>query len=241
MRVEHDVHGVSRARSSYELCTVPALKAIATDREPIWAISDDEGFQAVRVRVGEGSVTWLNAQPFQYRHIMEADHALIFAAVTQLHRGDRILFLAEEDQPSLPVLIWRYGAPVVVLFLFWLTAVLWRNGVRFGPPAPSSAQPRRSLAEQIKGTSEFTRRFGGGKALHAAEVRALQELAAKRIPRFRSMSRDEQLAALATLTNVDAEKLAQTINYSGPRRAHELKNALELIEHARRRLVSGGL
>ena len=238
MRVEHDVDGVSRGRTRYELCTVPALKAIATDREPLWAISDDEGFQAVRVRVGRGSVTWLNAQPFQYRNMMDADHALIFAAVTQLRRGDRVLFLADEDQPSLPVLIWRYGAPVVVLFLLWLTAVLWRNGVRFGPPAPSSVQPRRSLAEQIKGTSEFTRRFGGGKALHVAEVRALQELAANRIPGFRSMSRDEQLAALAALTNVDAEKLGETINYSGPRRPHELKKALELIEQVRRRLVS---
>lgn len=237
VRVQHDIEHVSRDRQQYEVCTMPALKAIATDRTPLWSLSDNEGFQAVRVRVGHGSVTWLNAQPFQYRDIMDADHALLFVAVTQLQRGDRVVFLSEEDQPSLPTLIWRYGAPVVVLLLLWLAAVLWRNGVRFGPPAPGNAQPRRSLAEQIKGTSEFTRRFGGGRALHAAEVRALQELAAKRIPRFGSMSRDEQLAALAALTQLDAEKLAETINYAGPRKPHELKRALELIEQVRRRLI----
>lgn len=236
LHVRHDAEGVSRYRQQYRVCTIPALEAIASDPEPLWALGDDEGFQAVRVRVGKGSVTWLNAQPFQRRELFDVDHALLFAAATQVRAGDVVVFVSEEEQPSIVVLMWRHGGPAVVLFLAWLASVLWRNGVRFGPPAPATVAARRSLAEQIQGTSEFTRRFGGGGALHAAEARALQEAAAKRIPRFRSMNQDERLVALAALTGIDAERLGETLNYAGPRRPLELKRALELLEQARRNL-----
>ncbi|MET0657278.1 MAG: DUF4350 domain-containing protein [Steroidobacteraceae bacterium] len=234
--VKHDIAGVSGARREYRVCTLPVLRALLSKHEPQWSLVDGEGYQALRVDVGHGSVTWLNAAPFLYRDLMDADHGLLFVAATQLRAGDTIFFMSEEDQLSLLALIWKHGAPVLLLLIGCLVAALWRSGVRFGPPAPVALPVRRSLAEQIKGTSEFTRRFGGGRALHAAAVRALNESAPDRIPRYHSMDQAQRLDALARVTGIDAERLAETINYSGPRSRHELRKALELIEHVRRRL-----
>lgn len=234
--VKHDVQGVSGSRDEYDVCTLLALRALLSDREPLWSLADGEGLQAVRVRVGRGSVTWLNATPFLYRDLISADHGLLFVAATQLRAGEKVLFMSEEDQLSLLALIWKHGAPVVILLLICLAAALWRNGVRFGPPVPATQAVRRSLAEQIRGTSEFTRRFGGGKALHTAAVRSLETAASRRIARYHSMNQEQRFDALAGLTGFDAERLAETINYSGPRSQHELKKALELLEHARRQL-----
>ncbi|HKQ84497.1 MAG TPA: DUF4350 domain-containing protein [Steroidobacteraceae bacterium] len=236
--IKHDVEGVSGGRHEYRVCTLPVLRALLSKREPQWSLVDGEGYQAVRVPVGRGSVTWLNAAPFLYRDLMAADHGLLFVAATQLQAGDTIMFMSEEDQLSLLALIWKHGAPVVLLLIAWLAAALWRSGVRFGPSAPVALPIRRSLAEQIRGTSEFTRRFGGGRALHAAAVRAVNESAEQCIPRYYSMDPAHRFDALSRLTGIDAERLAETINYSGPRSRHELKKALELIEHVRRRLES---
>lgn len=234
--VKQDVAGSSGARHEYRVCTLPVLRALLSERTPQWSLADGEGFQAVRVGVGRGSVTWLNAAPFLYRDLMDADHGLLFVAVTQLHAGDTVMFLSEEEEPSLLALMWKHGAPVLLILLLCLAATLWRNGVRFGPPVRASFPVRRSLAEQIKGTSEFVRRFGGGRALHAAAVRSLNESAARRIPRYHSMTAEQRFAALARLTGSGAERLAETVNYSGPRKAHELRKALELIERTRRQL-----
>jgi hypothetical protein len=236
LEVHHDAQGISGNRTDYSICTGAILRAFLSDREPQWSLADAEGLQAVRVAVGAGSVTWLNAAPFGGRGLMEADHGRVFVAATQLRPGDHVIFMTEADRPSLLALIWRVGAPVVMLLLLCLGVLLWRNGVRFGPPAPATPSARRSLAEQIRGTADFTRRFGGGRSLHAAQVRALDEAAARRIPRYHSLSRQQRAQAVAGLVSVDAGALAQIIDDSGPRSRHELRKALESLEVVCRRL-----
>ena len=74
--------------------------------------------------------------------------------------------------------MWRYGAPSRLCSASrWSRLALWRGGVRFGPLTAASETARRSLAEQIRGTGQFVLRHGGGEALHAAAVRALNEAA----------------------------------------------------------------
>ena len=97
-----------------------------------------------------------------------------------MRRGDDVHFLSEDTHPSLLALLWRYGAPVVMLTLTLVALVLWRGGVRFGPLAAAADAARRSLVEQIRGTGQFILRHGGGHSLHAASVRALDEAAKRR-------------------------------------------------------------
>jgi hypothetical protein len=192
--------------------------------------------QALRVDIGRGSFTLLNANPFENRELFQGDGALLFVAATGIDRGDRIHFLSEEESRSLLDLIWMHGAPVVMLSLGVIALALWRGSLRFGPPAGVPDPARRSLAEQIVGTGRFTLRFGGGRALHAAAVRALHETAHRYVLGYAGMQSDTRIAALARTTGLDESSLAEAINYAGPRRASELRKVLALLETARRQI-----
>jgi hypothetical protein len=95
---------------------------------------------------------------------------------------------------------------------------------------------RRSLAEQIRGTGQFTVRFGGGKALHAAAVRALTETANRRIPGYSLLAGPERVATIARLAAVQADELARALSdWPG---TGELAQSLTQIESVRRTLAT---
>lgn len=229
---------VVSARDSYHVCNVAGGSWLTSERTGSWTLHDEKLLQAVRVDIGRGSVTMLNAAAFGNRELLDSDHALLFVAATQLRHGDEIVFLSEEEQASLLSLIWTHGAPAVVLALILLAVALWRGAVRFGPLTASPDAARRSIAEQIRGTGQFALRFGGGRSLHAAMVRALHEAAERRIAGYAGLPAEAQVAAIARIVPVDAERLAETINYNGARHAGELRNAVTMLEYTRRRLLN---
>ena len=226
------------AASDYAVCSLNRMHVLRSRREAAWTLALGDQPQVLRVAVGRGSVTLLNARPFRNRELLQADHGLLFVAATQLRSGDLLVLLSEEEHASLVELIWKHGAPAVVLAVLLLAAALWRNGARFGPPVIATGSARRSLAEQIVGTGRFTLRVGGGQALHAAAVRALHEAATKKIAGYAHMSAPDRIARLALVTQTDAEALAETLNYAGTRRPKELKHAVDLLERIRRRLLT---
>jgi hypothetical protein len=200
--------------------------------------SDGLRIQVVRVAVGDGSVTAINAAPWIWREIFEGDHAPVVRGGTQLRAGDRVAFLSEQDHSSLLALIWRYGAPVVVISSVLLGLALWRGGARFGPLVAGADLARRSLAEQIRGTGRFALRFGGGAALHAAESRALAEAAARRIAGFGRMSAEERaLPAGAPRIFTAAAPSALAPHPDWRAASPELRSQIALLEAARRRIL----
>jgi len=220
-----------------KLCDFPAQDVLTTTRRVAWGVRDEQGHQAVRVNVGKGTVTVINATPFLERQLFEGDHAALFAAATQLSRASEIRFVSENEHSSLLSLMWMFGAPAVALALVLIALALWRGSVRFGPLTAEPERARRSLAEQIRGTGQFVLRVGKGKALHAAAVRALGEAALRRVASYTSLPAEERIAVLEKLTGLSAEELRSAIHYSGSRRTHDLRNALALIESARRRIL----
>ena len=52
--------------------------------------ADESGIQAVRVRVGRGSVTVINATPFIARALFDGDHGWLFVAATQIAARRRV-------------------------------------------------------------------------------------------------------------------------------------------------------
>jgi hypothetical protein len=220
-----------------EVCGIDTARSLTSARKPDWALRDGDRIHALRTRVGRGSVTVLNATPFQRRGFLLGDHPRLFASATQLHRGDSLLLFTEEERASLLTLVWRYGAPVVLLLLGAVMLSLWRATARFGPPAAPIETARRSLAEQIRGTGQFTLRYGGGKSLHAAQLRALRDAAIRRVPNFDRLSSEERVAALAKLGAVPPSELGPAMNYTGARSSHELRIAIAVMETARRRIL----
>jgi len=219
------------------VCGVDLSSSLSSSRKLSWALRDGRRIQALRIPVGRGSVTVLNASPFRYRDFFAGDHPSLFVTATQLHHGDDVYFFTEEDHPSLLALTWRYAAPAVLLLAALIVLALWRNTSRFGPLAATPEKARRSLAEQIRGTGQFTLRFGGGRALHEATVRALREAALRRLPAYDRMPAEERVAVLSKLTGVLASELGPALHFSGSRSPHELRNAIAVLETARRRLT----
>lgn len=226
----------STAPAQYRVCGVDQGTRLTGRNSLSWILSDAQGMQAVRMQVGRGSFTLLNALPFDNHQLFQADNAFLFVEATGIERGAHIYFLSEEKSRSLLELIWMHGAAVVVLLLGVIALALWRGSRRFGPPAGVPDSARRSLAEQIVGTGRFTLRFGGGRALHAAAVRALHETAQRYISGYAGMQGETRMTALAQNTGLDPSSLAEAINFAGPRRAGELRKVLTLLETARRRI-----
>jgi hypothetical protein len=195
------------------------------------------GIQALRVEVGRGTVTVINATPFRERSLFEGDHGWLFVAATEMRRGDEVHFMSEDAHASLLALLWQHGAPVVVLALALVALVLWRGGVRFGPLAAAPVAARRSLVEQIRGTGQFALRQGSGDSLHAASVRALDEAAKRRVPVYTTLTTTERAAALARLTGFDRDALARAVRHGRVRRSHDLRSTIALLETARRRTL----
>jgi hypothetical protein len=235
--VEHPTP-LEDARRSYSVCGLDQGTSLASTRRANWILRDSHGVQAVRVPIGRGSVTMVNAKPFVWRDLFEFDHAILFAAATQIRRGDQVLFLSEEEGTSLFALMWRHGAAAILLSLALIAALLWRGAVRFGPLAAAPDPARRSLAEQILGTGRFTLRVGKGQALHAAAVRALREAADRRIPSYSRLPAQERIHALARASRLDGDALSAAIHFQGTLRGGELRSALALLEAARRSLLT---
>jgi hypothetical protein len=220
----------------FKVCGIDYSRTLSSSRKLLWALRDGRDIHALRTAVGRGSVTVINGVPFRYRSFLEGDHPALFIKLLQLRRDDTVLFLSEGDSDSLLRLMWRYGAPAVLLMAAFIALALWRAGARFGPPIPAALPARRSLAEQIRGTGQFALRFGGGRALHAAALRALRDAAVRRFPGYDHMDAEARVAAIAKAAGMSAEDLGPAMNYSGARSPHELRDVIAVLELARRNL-----
>ncbi len=226
------------SRNSYSICRMDSSTSLNTGRKIDWALRrPDSGMQAVRVRVGRGSVTVINGSPFNEESLFDDDNGLLFVAATRLRRGDEIHFFSESHHASLLELAWQLGWPVFGLIGSLLALTLWRSGARFGPLAAPTETARRSLAEQIRGTGQFALRIGSADALHAAAARALNDVAALHIRAYEHLKGTERMSALATATGYEADSLAAALNHSGSRRSEHLRSSIELLEAARRRIL----
>ena len=228
----------SRVSTRPVLCNAGYLSFLKTTRPIAWELRDQIGAQAMRVAIGNGSVTAINTSPFQYRGLFDGDHAAIFVDAARFESGDQVFFLSEDEHASLVTLIWRHGAPVVLLALAAIALMLWRGAIRFGPLAAAPAAARRSLAEQIRGTGEFLVRNGGADSLHAAAVRALDEAAGRRVPAYARETAQERSAILARLTGFDAGALTDAVYHPRMRRPYELRRTIALLEAARRLILT---
>lgn len=222
--------------ATYAVCGVSDIGWLSATRPSSWQLRNDVGAQVIRVSRGKGNVTVINATPFRYRDLFRGDHAPLLVAAVQLRSGDHVVFMSEDHYDSLMVLAWRFGAPVIILFLTFVALAIWRAGQRFGPLAAETVGARRSLGEHIRGTGHFTLRWGGGAALHAAAARALEEVAVRRVPGYEGLPPAARVAAIAQLADVNASDLARGMKYSADR-SFDLRRALALLETTRRHIV----
>lgn len=234
---EHVPASYAGART-LRLCS-PGWRRVQTENPQanLWSLDDGQGSEMVRVRLGQGTVTVIAPWVMLDNHnLLRGDNPLAATAALQLRPGADLWFVAEESrQPLLPWL-WQQAWPAVVLGLLALGAALWRAAPRFGPAAGPRENQRRSMSEQVRGTAQYLRR-NGGAALHAAQVRALNEWAARRLRDGARLDPAGRARAIAAATALPEAALARAMQ-PGVRAPAELAADLELMETARRRLAA---
>ena len=204
-----------------------------------WALYGQHGQVVARVPVGRGSVTMTSAfMPWDNSQLLLSDNALLAAATLRIHPGQTLWFVRDEARPPLLSFLWSTGTPAVLLGALALLFALWRGAVRFGPRAALLPTVRRSVAEQIRGTAEFIQHHGS-TALHAAQLRALHDVARPRIHGFDALILGERAQAIAKATGLDAHALARAMNPAlNAAYSRHPSAALALLETARRRLLN---
>jgi hypothetical protein len=223
---------------SFRACgAYPSPQYLPANRQaaPLWSLQSTGGVEAVRVPVGRGTVTVIGVWPLLSNgNLLRADNAPLAAAALQARAGAEFWFVDEEAREPFAPWLWHQAWAALLLGLLALALALWRAGVRFGPLAPSASTHRRSMAEQVRGTARFLH-MHGPKALHAAQLRALHESAARQLPRFSQLEPARRTAEIARITGLDARALERA-QADRARNPAVLAADLELIETARRRL-----
>lgn len=240
--VEPDNVAASFAGSrSFRLCAawVGTQYVPADSRQPpLWAAQGPRGTEAVRVRVGRGTVTVMPWGLLRNNSLLRADNALFAATAFQASAGGEIWFVAQEAREPFLKWLWHKGWVALLAAALALAVALWRAAVRFGPLAPSAGTHRRSMAEQVRGTAGFLHMHGAG-ALHAAQLRALDESAARHLRRYRQLDAAARAGAIAKATGLDAAMLARAMS-GRVRRPEAMAVDLEVLETARRRIEAEG-
>ena len=224
---------------TFATCLDPG-RTLQTKLPVSWALAVPQGPVVLRVPAGHGSVTLTGLpMPWDNARVLELDNALIAAAVMRAAPGREIWFVSNQDRLPLLTLLWQRGAPALLLGALALGFALWRGAVRFGPRAAAAPTARRSVAEQIRGTSGFIASHGGGAGLHAAQLRALHDAARQRLAGFDALAPDARATAIARACGVDAPSLARAMQPQlTPALARHPAPALALLETARRRLLN---
>jgi Domain of unknown function (DUF4350) len=230
--------GAAPARRFRVCMPVPREFYRAASGEALWSLHGPNGAEALRATLGRGTVTVIGDwwALTSNRPTFQADHAPILAAALQVRQGREIWFVAQEKREALLLWTWHQGWPAVLLGLLALGAALWRAAVRFGPLSVVAAPHRRSMSEQVRGTAHFLQLQGPG-ALHAAQLRALDECARRKLRNDSGADVSARTLLIARMTGLSAFDLTQA-QKPGPRKPLLLARDLELLETARRRLAA---
>jgi hypothetical protein len=222
---------------SYRVC-VPRYwerYKVAPGRVAEWSLAGVAGRVLVRVAAGRGSVTVVAPWSLlDNANVLRADNALAAVAALQAGKGAQVWFVAEEAREPFFAWLWQQAWPAALLALAALALFLWRGAVRFGPGAAILERHRRSIAEQVGGTAQFLQRHGAA-SLHAAQLRALNETAARHLRRYPQLDAVQRAQALADATGVERPAIARAL-VPGARSAADLPADLHILETVRRRL-----
>ncbi len=223
--------------SIWRLCGAPRHFRWTTSRPVQLGLGTSVGLQLVRVAVGAGSVTALNAfDPYTTDTLFDGDHARLLVIATQLHRGDTIRIMRGDARQSLMAWLWKIGAPLLVLLAAAIALAIWRTMLRFGPLLPAPAPVRRSLHAQVAGTATFLAHNGGALALWNALRNALAGVAANRYGCARAGDAAALAAQLAQHDDEGQERLQDALLRPQLENADALARSLTPLERARRRL-----
>ncbi|SAI57351.1 Uncharacterised protein [Bordetella ansorpii] len=240
-----EASGTYGSERAFKACGWPsqAYYVPIGERDPTWALQGEHGIEMMRVAVGSGSVTVIGTPSFMYNgQALIEDNPLVLAAALQVRPDSEVWFVdglgqqAHKPSPSLSSWLWNNAWVAVLIALLAAAAAVWRSATRFGPVMPPGQANRRSMGDQVRGTGQYLRGQGAA-ALHAAQVRALHEAAARVLPQYTALSSPARVQAISRATRMDAESLERALVLPGEDARDKFESELALLEAARRRLL----
>lgn len=224
------------APREFRLCTAMEDVALTSKKPIIWSLDGKNGPAVARVAIGRGQATVALGTLSDNSELFEGDHALVLVAALDLAHRPEVWFVDTESRDPLLRLIWRTGKPAVLIGLALIALALWRAIPRFGPREPVAPLSRRSVAEQIRGTSSFIFQRDS-TALLQAQWRALEQAGRRTIRDHDKLDRRARAEAIGKATALDASALARALDPSLKRHRRDLLATLALLETAVRRLT----
>jgi hypothetical protein len=221
-----------------ELCGSWGTDRIGTRHAMLWALRSEDGIELLRVAAGRGDVTVLpRTDILANRFLLQGDNAQIAIAALRAGPGTRVRIVSDSHPAGLLDWIWHNGASAVLAGLLALLLWLWRASDRFGPRAVAPPLARRSMIEQIRGTADFLWQRGPA-ALHAAQLRALEDVARRQLRDYARLDRADRAEALAAATGVAAATITRAMNFGTKPTVRGLPRALAALETVRRGLLA---
>ncbi|PTT75382.1 hypothetical protein DBR42_29045, partial [Pelomonas sp. HMWF004] len=125
----------------------------ANGSSPAWTLTRHGATYALRLPVGQGSVTVLGAGQGVFRNApaLTCDMPLMLTAALQAEPGATAWVYLHEKRRALLPWLWQQGWIAIAAGLLALAAGLWRAAVRFGPRQAAPPRLRRSISEQVRG------------------------------------------------------------------------------------------
>jgi hypothetical protein len=220
----------------FRLCATTEDRVLVSKTAFTWTLEGRSGPVVARLPIGRGMATLATAAISDNHELFEGEQSAAFVAMLDLRRRPEVWFVDAEQRDPLLKLVWRHGKPAVLIGFGLIALALWRALLRFGPRAPVPPLSRRSVAEQIRGTSSFIFQRDGD-ALLQAQWRALEQAGRRSIRDHDKLDRRARAEAIARATALDANALARALDPALRRHRRDLLATLALLETAARRLT----
>ena len=175
------------------------------------ASRDAQAIQPCAPRSAAAASRSSTRSPFRYRDFLDGDQPRLFVAATQLRRGDDVA-VPHRGRPRVAAgLIWRFGAPAVLLLLAAVALGTVARAVRFGPLVGAAANraPFAGRADSRHRAVRAALRRRRGAARRRACARC-DDAAIRRIAGYDTLSPpNERAAALAHVTGFDGATISR--------------------------------
>ncbi|SEJ32406.1 protein of unknown function [Azotobacter beijerinckii] len=171
-----------------------------------WANSG-EATHLLQVHHGRGTVTVLSdAWIWENPNIGDHDHAWL---LWYLSRDSQITLVHRVAGEGLATLLLRHFPAALLALALLAGGLLWRAGLRRGPPLPAARPARRQLEEHLRADADFLLRRGGQASLLQGLQQDIRRRAGHRELRFAELPEEAQWQLLARFGRLPAEHIGQ--------------------------------
>lgn len=199
--------------------------------------SDDEVIVA-RTDYGDGFLTLLALDyHFSNYQLKNDDNArLLLDVIDGDIQPNKVWIVYDTAFRPLWAVIWQAAPYAVGAAGFLLLLWLWAAIPAFGPRVTTEYHDRRSIIEHVDASGNFVWRKAGGYNLVDAASQAILHDAAQRHPGIARESKSKQAEAIAKLTSLSPQEVADVLISPSAHRPGEFTNTIQTLQKIRKEL-----